>query len=60
MVLGHGQAREWIEAGIEPARAEELARHGGGPVTDFERYQQGNAVGNVRNKGPELLIPLIA
>jgi putative SOS response-associated peptidase YedK len=60
VVLGPEQAREWMEPDLDPARAEELARHGGRPVADFEWYQVGKAVGNVRSQGPELIAPLSA
>ena len=60
VVLGPEQAREWMEPDLDPARAEELARHGGRPVADFEWYPVGKAVGNVRNQGAELIAPVDA
>lgn len=50
-------AREWIEAGLDRDRAEELAVECCQPTADFEWYPVGKAVGNVRNQGPDLIAP---
>jgi putative SOS response-associated peptidase YedK len=60
VVLAPEQAREWLEADLPPARAEQLARTGGRPVADFEWYRVAKAVGNVRNQGPQLIEPIQA
>jgi putative SOS response-associated peptidase YedK len=59
VVLGPEQACEWMQPDLEPTRAEELARHGGRPVADFEWYRVGKAVGNVRNQGSDLISPIV-
>ena len=51
-------AREWIEAGLDRDRAEELAVECCHPTAEFEWYPVGNAVGNVKNQGPVLIRPL--
>lgn len=56
VVLGPEDAREWLEPGLSAERALELARHNR-PVEEFEWYPVGKAVGNVRNQGPELVLP---
>ena len=57
VVLPPDVAREWLEAGLAPERAEDLARHHAVPVDQFEWYEVGKEVGNVRNKGRELVKP---
>ena len=47
--------REWLDTGLEPERAEDLARHHAEPVDAFEWYEVGKEVGNVKNKGPGLI-----
>jgi len=58
LVLTPEHAREWIEPGLSPARAEEIARECCRPTDDFEWYPVGKAVGNVRNQGEELISPI--
>jgi len=48
-------AREWLDTGLEPERAEDLARHHAEPVDAFEWYEVGKDVGNVKNKGADLI-----
>lgn len=55
VVLSQDVAREWLEPGLLPERAEDLARHHDIPVDQFEWYPVGKAVGNVRNEGAELI-----
>lgn len=57
VVLPPDVAREWLEGGLAPERAEDLARHHAEPVESFEWYEVGKEVGNVKNKGPELIRP---
>ena len=58
VVLAPDVARQWLESGLDPLAAEDLARHHSAPVDAFEWYEVDRAVGNVRNKGPELISPL--
>ena len=55
VVLPADVAREWMEPGLLPERAENLARHHDLQVDQFEWYPVGRAVGNVKNHGPELI-----
>jgi len=55
VVLRPEVAREWLENGLPPERSEDLLRHHETPVTEFEWYPVGKAVGNVNNQGPELI-----
>ena len=55
VVLPPDVAREWLEPGLLPERAEDLARHHDTPVEAFEWYPVDKAVGNVKNHGPELI-----
>lgn len=58
VVLPPEIAREWLETGLAPERAEDLARHHDIAVEEFEWFPVGKAVGNVRNHGPELIEPI--
>ncbi|MDQ7987091.1 SOS response-associated peptidase family protein [Pseudomonas sp. G34] len=55
VVLPPDVAREWLEPGLMPERAEDLARDHDTPVDAFEWYPVGKAVGNVKNQGAMLL-----
>lgn len=57
VVLPPDIAREWLEAGLAPQRAEDLARHHAELVQSFEWYEVGKEVGNVKNKGSALIKP---
>lgn len=57
VVLAPEMAREWIDPGLTPLRAEQIARDACRPVEDFEWYAVGKAVGNVRNEGRSLIEP---
>jgi len=57
VVLPPDVAREWLELGLAQERAEDLARHHAVPVDQFEWYEVGKDVGNVKNKGENLLTP---
>ena len=55
VVLPPDVAREWLGPRLSPERAEDLARHHAVPVDQFEWYEVGKDVGNVKNKGPALI-----
>ncbi|WP_213878612.1 SOS response-associated peptidase family protein [Pseudomonas sp. dw_358] len=55
VVLGPEAAREWLGVGLEAQHADELMRGSGRGVRDFEWYEVGRAVGNVRNEGAGLI-----
>ncbi|KTB78091.1 hypothetical protein AO072_11310 [Pseudomonas syringae ICMP 13102] len=57
VVLSAEHAREWVEPELSAARAEEISRHECRPVKDFEWFEVGKAVGNVRNQGSQLIEP---
>lgn len=58
MVLDPSLAREWLEPNLDSQRAEEIAKTMCRPTEDFEWFAVDRAVGNVRDQGPELIIPL--
>ncbi|WP_017907168.1 SOS response-associated peptidase family protein [Pseudomonas asplenii] len=58
LVLAPEHAREWIDPDLSPARAEDIAKNLCLPVDDFEWHPVGTAVGNVKNQGSELILPL--
>ncbi|WP_043301011.1 SOS response-associated peptidase [Pseudomonas sp. M47T1] len=58
VVLAPDAARAWLDPHLEAAQAEAMARHESRPVTDFQWYRVGREVGNVRNEGAGLIMPL--
>ncbi|TDV67499.1 SOS response-associated peptidase family protein [Pseudomonas sp. LP_7_YM] len=60
LVLSPEMAKEWVDPGLSPARAEEIARAGSRPTDEFEWFRVGKAVGNVRSQGAELIEPEMA
>lgn len=58
LVLAPSLAREWLDPGLDAARAEEIAKTSCRPTGDFEWFRVGKDVGNVRNQGPQLILPL--
>lgn len=58
LVLDPSLAREWLKPDLDPQRAEEIAKSMCRPTEDFEWFKVDRAVGNVRNQGPQLIIPL--
>ena len=58
LVLTAEHANEWLDPELSPKRAEEIAKECCRPVDDFEWYSVSRAVGNVRNQGPELILPV--
>ena len=58
LVLTPEHANEWIDFDLSAERAADIARECCRPVEDFEWYPVGRAVGNVRNQGAELIMPL--
>lgn len=57
VVLPPDAAKEWLETGLAPERAEDLARHHAEQTDSFEWFEVGQEVGNVVNKGPDLIKP---
>ncbi|TDR46232.1 SOS response associated peptidase (SRAP) [Pseudomonas brenneri] len=57
VVLTPELAREWLDPATPKERAEQLVLHQGEPAEVFEWFKVETAVGNVRNKGPELIEP---
>lgn len=58
LVLSPEHAREWLDPGLAPERAEKIAKECCQPTEDFEWYAVGKEVGNVKHQGAELLLPL--
>jgi putative SOS response-associated peptidase YedK len=59
LVLTPTLAREWMAPTTTAERAEEIARDGCRPATDFKWHAVSKLVGNVRNQGPELIEPIL-
>lgn len=60
LVLGAEHARMWIDPELTAVEAERVAREQCLPVEAFEWFAVGRGVGNVRNEGAELILPLPA
>jgi putative SOS response-associated peptidase YedK len=58
LVLAPAHAREWIDPGTSPQRAAQIAVEHCRPVEEFHWYPVGKDVGNVRNQGRQLIVPL--
>jgi putative SOS response-associated peptidase YedK len=58
LVLSPEHAREWLDQELSPARAEDIAKNLCLPVDEFEWYPVGTPVGNVKNQGADLILPL--
>lgn len=58
LVLTPEHAREWIDPSLTPGRAEEIAKTCCQPADDFEWFRVGTSVGNVRNQGADLIVPI--
>ena len=58
LVLTPELANEWLDPELSPERAEEIAKECCRSVDDFEWYPVDRAVGNVRNQGPQLILPI--
>lgn len=58
LVLPPDVAREWLAPDLPSERAEELLRYHGQPTEAFEWFPVNRAVGNVRNEGPDLIVPI--
>jgi len=56
-VLNPELAREWLDPATSKERAEQMALHQGEYAEAFELFKVDTAVGNVRNKGPNLIQP---
>ena len=57
-VLEPALAWEWFERDLAPQRAEEISQTICRPTEDFEWFKVDRAVGNLRDQGPQLIIPL--
>lgn len=55
LVLIPEHANEWLDPGLSPDRAEEIAKELCQPTEDFEWFPVSKAVGNVKNQGPTLI-----
>jgi putative SOS response-associated peptidase YedK len=58
LVLTPELAREWLEPDLSSESAEEIASEHCQPTEDFEWYPVSSMVGNVRNHGQELILPV--
>ncbi|AZL73246.1 SOS response-associated peptidase family protein [Pseudomonas oryziphila] len=59
LVLGAEHARMWIDPELTAVEAERVAREQCLPVEAFEWFAVGRQVGNVRNEGAELILPVV-
>ncbi|AZF59090.1 Phage protein [Pseudomonas sp. R11-23-07] len=57
VVLTPDLPREWLGPATSKERAEQMVLHQGEPSEVSEWFKVDTAVGNVRNKGPELIAP---
>ncbi|HBP6689813.1 TPA: DUF159 family protein [Pseudomonas aeruginosa] len=57
VVLSPTLACEWVQLNMASEQAEQMALNLGEPAELFEWYRVSTAVGNVRNQGPELILP---
>jgi putative SOS response-associated peptidase YedK len=57
-VLTPELANEWLGPGLDEARAAEIAKECCRDTADFEWFPVGREVGNVKNQGPQLILPL--
>ncbi|MNE31428.1 putative SOS response-associated peptidase YedK [compost metagenome] len=58
VTLAPALAREWLDPATATERAEQLALFEGQNAQVFEWFKVSKAVGNVRNQGAELLLPI--
>jgi len=58
VVLTPELAREWLDPTTLLQRAEQMLLHQGRHAEDFEWFEVAKAVGNVRNQGPQLIVPV--
>lgn len=58
LVLGAEHARRWLDPHVPAAEAQRLANEHCLPVEAFEWFAVGSRVGNARNEGAELILPL--
>lgn len=59
VVLTPDLVQEWLDPATPKDRAEQMVLHQGEPAESFEWFKVDTAVGNVRNKGPEQIEPVI-
>jgi putative SOS response-associated peptidase YedK len=58
LVLTPELANEWLDPDLDEARASEIANECCRDTGDFEWFPVGRDVGNVKNQGPQLILPL--
>lgn len=58
IVFTADDAKEWLDMDFSAEHAENLARTAALPSEAFEWYQVTRAVGNNRNDGPEMIVPI--
>ena len=58
VVLSPELAREWLDPATPRERAEQMVLQRGEPAETFEWFKVSTAVGNVRNQGAELIMPI--
>lgn len=58
VVLSPELAAEWLDEATPAERAEQIVLHQGESAEAFEWYRVDRAVGNVRNQGPQLIVPV--
>lgn len=58
LVLRPEVACEWLDPDLPAERAAEIVETGCRPAQDFRWFPVSKMVGNVRNQGPELIVPL--
>lgn len=58
VVLTPDLASEWLDPATPKERAEQMVLHQGEPADTFEWFKVDTTVGNVRNKGAELITPM--
>lgn len=58
LVLAPSLAREWLDPDLDLARVEKIAKTMCRPIENFEWFRVGKEVGNVRNQGPHLILPV--
>lgn len=58
VVLSPSLAQQWLDPALPKEQAEQLVLNLGEGPEEFEWYRVGTAVGNVRNQGPDLILPV--
>ncbi|ODV41474.1 hypothetical protein AWV79_35480 [Cupriavidus sp. UYMMa02A] len=58
VALNESDARLWLDPALQPEAAEQLMHYGMLPSAAFRWWEVTKAVGNVRNEGSQLAMPL--